>query len=263
MNFIAVDDEPLALRDLKEVLMETVDGCACMGFCSPKKALDYMQTNVADVAFLDIEMGNVNGILLAKKIKDIQPDLHIIFVTSYPQYAVEAFALHATGYLLKPVNGEDIKRELTFIYGKSNLKNEKHIFVQTFGGFDVFVDGQALVFKRAKAKELLAYLVDRRGNSITTKEACAVLWEDRPYDTVQKNYFQNVVVDLRATLRAGGIGDIFIKSRNSLAINPLELECDSYRFLNGDPIAVNSYRHNYMCGYSWAEFTQGTIYGEI
>ena len=74
-----------------------------------------------------------------------------------------------------------------------------------FGGFEVYVDGTALSFGRAKAKELLAYFVDRRGAGVTTREACAVLWEDAPYDTARKNYFQTVVADLRASLREAGL----------------------------------------------------------
>lgn len=258
-RFLAVDDEPLALRDLKQALCSVMPESECVDFRTPQEVIEYVKTTVIDVAFLDIEMGNANGIVLAKRIKDIQPKVHIIFVTSHPQYAVEAFSVRATGYILKPVETEDIKRELTFIYGDTCVNSEKVIHVQTFGGFDVFVGEQRLTFKRAKAKELLAYLVDRRGNSITTREACAVLWEDSLYSSSQKNYLQNIVVELRATLREAGIEDIFIKSRNSLAIAPSLFQCDSYRFMDGDPVAINNYRHDYMPSYSWAEFTLGIL----
>ena len=179
--------------------------------------------------------------------------MHIIFVTSHEQYALGAFQIHATGYLMKPATAEDIARELTFLYGEDDDAKRK-VQVRTFGGFTVHVDGKPLECKRSKTMELLACLIDRHGAPITTREACAVLWEDKPYDTAQKNYFQSLLLDLRTTLREHGAENILVHSRNSLAIAPDQLDCDSYRFLDGDPLAINRYRHNYLPSYSWAEF---------
>lgn len=253
MTYIAVDDEPFALEDIADALREAVPEVALHSFTAPGRALEYAESAPVDVAFLDIELGSMSGLVLAKKLKDLCPEIHIIFVTSHEQYAVKAFQLHATGYLMKPATAEDIRRELTFLYGESETR--RRICVQTFGGFEVYVDGTTLSFGRAKAKELLAYLVDRRGAGVTTREACAVLWEDAPYDTARKNYFQTVVADLRASLREARAEDILRRSRNSLAVAPELLECDSYRFLDGDPAAINSYRRDYLPAYSWAEFS--------
>lgn len=261
MRFLTVDDEPLVLRDLQEVLMQAAPGSECVGFTKPREALAFAERETVDAAFLDIEMGSVNGLVLAKRLKDLQPDLHIIFVTSYAQYAVDAFALHATGYLLKPVQEADIRRELTFLYGERQVpeSREKHIRVQTFGGFEVFVDEKILAFKRAKAKELFAYLVDRRGIAVTTREASAVLWEDEAYSTERKNYYQTILTSLRGTLKEAGISHVLVKGHNRLAIRPELLDCDSYRFLDRDPKAVNQYRRDYMICYSWAEFSMGEM----
>lgn len=254
MNYIAIDDEPFALEDLDEAFHEAVPDGQLALFAKPSMVLEYAGSNQVDVAFLDIELGSMNGLTLAKKLKDMLPDIHIIFVTSYDQYAVSAFQIHATGYLMKPVTSEDITRELTFLYGNSPAADDKRVRVQTFGGFAVFVEEKMLEFKRSKTTELLAYLVDRHGAPVTTREACAVLWEDKPYNIQQKNYFQSLLLDLRTTLSERGAGDILVRSRNSLAIAPERLNCDSYRFLDGDPWAINRYRHDYLPSYSWAEF---------
>ncbi len=121
------------------------------------------------------------------------------------------------------------------------------------------MDGKPLVFNRAKSKELLACLIDRRGAGLTTREACNLLWEDGVYNTSRKNYFQTIVHDLRQTLHNANIESILIKSHNSIAIDPAAIDCDSYRFLDGDPQAIRSYRHDYLPGYSWAEFTIGKL----
>lgn len=263
MNIIVVDDEPLALKDLVRALRSVRPGCEPHGFSTPRAALAHAQEHVADAAFLDIEMPGMSGLTLAKKLKDAQPDLHIVFVTSYEQYALDAFAVHATGYLLKPVQESELERELTFVYGHRPAPTRALIRVRTFGGFEAFASGEPLAFKRSKTKELLALLVDRRGAALTSREACAVLWEDEPCTASQRSYYQSLVADLRATLEGAGAGGALAKSWNSLAIDPDALDCDSYRFLDGDPEAVNSYRGAYLPSYSWAEFSTGLFHSRL
>lgn len=259
MNVIAVDDEPLALGDLIRALRSVQPTCDPIGFATPREALEHAEGAPVDAAFLDIEMPGMSGLALAKRLKDLQPDLHIVFVTSYEQYALDAFALHATGYLLKPVQIDDLRRELTFLYASIPSGQQKRVRIQTFGGFEIFVDGSPLSFRRLKTKELLALLVDRRGASVTAREACAMLWEDAPYDASQRSYYQSLVADLRSALGGAGADDVLVKAWNSLALNPDAVDCDSYRFLDGDPVAVNAYRGAYLPAYSWAELSAGVF----
>ncbi|MDO4265425.1 MAG: response regulator [Eubacteriales bacterium] len=256
MRFLIVDDETLALRDIAQTVRETAPDCELFEFTRPSQALLFAKENALDVAFLDIELGSMNGITMAKKLKFLQPKIHIIFVTSYEQYALDAFSVHATGYLLKPVAAEDIRRELTFLY-QDSLQNR--IRVRTFGGFDVYVDGKPLVFKRAKSKELLAFLIDRRGSSVTLRAAADVLFEDGQYDVNRGKYMQTIYAELRSTLQAAQAELMLEKHHNSYAVNVNAFECDSYRFMEGDPIAINNYRHDYMICYSWAEYSMGEL----
>lgn len=101
--------------------------------------------------------------------------------------------------------------------------------------------------------------MDRRGSDLTTREICSILWKDGIYDRARKNYLQLLLTDLRKTLKEAGIEDILVHRRNSHAVNTKSFDCDSYRFLDGYPLAVNSYRYNYLPSYSWAEFTVGTL----
>lgn len=257
MNFLAVDDEPYVLRDLEEALKSAAPDCGLAGFTAPGPALAYVQRVPVDVAFLDIRLGSMDGLELAGKMKIYQPKLHIIFVTGYGEYAVGAFQIHASGYLMKPVIPEDIIRELEYLYGKK--RQPPRVKVQTFGGFDVFVDGKALSFRRSKAKELLAYLIDKRGVSVPNADACAALWEDAASSISQKSYFRTIVANLLSTLREAGVEEIVVKGYNSLAVVPELLDCDSYRFLEGDPQYIRSYRHNYLPYYQWAEFSVGIL----
>lgn len=256
MRFLVVDDEPLMLEELTEMLGHLRPGADVLGFTKPREALAEMEHQTADAAFLDIQMGSMSGLELAERLKRLHPDLHIIFVTGYQKYAVQAFRLHATGYLLKPVNEEDLERELTFLYGE---RPAGRVRVQTFGGFEVFVDGVPVKFGRAKSKELLAYLIDRKGASTTTANACAALFDGEENALSRKGYFRNIIKDLRTALAEAGIEDILLRGFNSLAIVPEKLDCDYYRFLRGDAAAVNQYRGDYLPQYSWAEFRNGEL----
>ena len=161
MNFLLTDDEPLQLQELTSILRRIRPEAQVFAYTWPDDALEGAKSNSIDVAFLDIQTGGMSGLELALELKRLQPGVHIIFVTGFSQYAVDAFAMHASGYLLKPATEEAVLRELTFLY--QERETSARVRVKTFGGVDVYVDGEPLRFGRAKSKELFAYLVDRRG----------------------------------------------------------------------------------------------------
>lgn len=258
MNIIAVDDEALALGYMLKILKEAAPESHLEGFENPFDALDYLREHPVDIAFLDIEMYGLNGIELAKQFKDAAPSVKIIFSTGFPDYALEAFSVHASGYLLKPPTVEAVKTEI------DNLElppagSMKRVRVQTFGNFEVFVDGVPLRFGRAKAKELFAYLVDRKGAGATTAELISVLWEDRDLSHSLQSQFQTVAADMLKTFKAVNAEDTLIKKRNYLSVDTEKLDCDYFNFLKGDTHAINSYAGEYMSNYSWAEFTTGFL----
>ena len=110
MIFLITDDEPLQLEELKSILRRIRPEVEIYAYTWPDDALEAAKLHPIDVAFLDIQTGGMTGLELAEQLKMIKPDTHIIFVTGYSQYAVEAFAIHATGYLLKPVSEEAVSR---------------------------------------------------------------------------------------------------------------------------------------------------------
>ena len=250
MRFLAVDDEKMMLNTLTEALKNARPDAEILSFLWPQDALEAAGKVPVDVAFLDIEMGGMTGLQLAARLKKVKPDIHIVFVTGFHKYAVDAFAMHATGYLLKPVSEEAINRELTFIYGEPKTKS--HIKVQTFGGFEFFVDGQPVKFGRIKAKELLAYLIDHRGAAVTAGDICAALFEDAD-DKTAKGNLRVLLHELKKSLKNAGAAELLVKGHNSYAIAVEEIDCDFYRFLQGDPVAVNAYQNDYLPAYSWAE----------
>ena len=206
MIAIAVDDEPLMLSALAKAISASADITAVVKFSDCDAAIDHIRDNPADIAFLDINMRGMGGLALAEEILRLCPGCKIVFCTGYEEYALSAFKLHASGYLLKPISVADVQAEIDNIKGVR--KREKPLTVQCFGNFEVFVNGQKLTFKRSKTKELLAFLVDRNGAGVTVAEIGVALWED---DEDRKNhkYIHQLFYDLRHTLEAAGVGEIF------------------------------------------------------
>ena len=246
MNILAADDEELGCRQLVRAIEEVAPNENLMAFQDSNELLKYARNHPCDVAFLDVEMGSISGLEIAKQLKLWYPKVNIVFVSGYNQYMEKAFKLRVSGYIMKPVKKEDIKEELEGLRIPVLLVNKDILVAKCFGTFDVFVNGTSLKFKRSKAKEMLAYLIDRRGNAVTSGELRAILWEDVNTDHNTGVYLQLIKRDLIRTLKEIGQEDIFITSRNKYAINPELISCDYYDYLNNKPAGIR------MEQYQWS-----------
>lgn len=255
MKILAADDEVLALEMLKEAIRDAEPQSEIIAFSKPSLLLEYAKENNSDIAFLDIHMRGMTGVELAKKLKELNPKINIIFVTSYDQYASNALELRASGYIMKPVTAERVKEELENLRYPVIPKKEAKLIVQCFGNFDVFdKDLKPVHFERKKSKEVFAYLVHKNGGSCTIKEIAAALFEDEPYDKKQQDYIQKIISSLVKNLKQVGAEDAINKSYNNISVNKTKIDCDYYNFKDLDVNAVNSYYGEYMSQYSWADF---------
>ena len=247
MKVLLVDDEELQLSRLEEVSRKVLPNADFYAFTNPVKSLE---NNVKyDLAFLDIEMPVLNGIQLAKKLKKINPLTKVVFVTAYNDYALEAFRLHASGYVTKPVNENKIKEEIDELDNAVRVKYTNKLQVKCFGNFEVYHKGEPVKFSYQKSKEVFAYLVDREGSEININELNAVLWEED-----HKSYLRNLIADICQTLKGIGCESVFIKKRNAYHIDVNYIDCDAYEYKKDNPDAVRMYRGEYMIQYPWACF---------
>ena len=250
MIAIAVDDEVLMLGALVAAIKSSPDISDVAQFTSCEDALDYVKETIVDVAFLDINMRGMGGLALAEKIVSVCPSCKIVFCTGYEEYAISAFKLHASGYLLKPVSASDVQTEIDNIKGIQ--QSEKRLNVKCFGNFEVYVNGEKVNFKRSKTKELLAFLIDRNGAGMTAKQICATLFHDDTDDTKNAAYLRQLVLDLKKTLNEIGAGDVLRHETPYYRIDTNLLKCDYFAFLEcGKP----KFYGEYMTQYSWAEST--------
>ena len=254
MIAIAVDDERPMLQTLIEAVSASPDIRQVHSFSTCSAALSWMETGYADVAFLDISMRGIGGLALAEKITQLQPSCKIVFCTGYEQYALDAIQLRCSGYLIKPITAQAVQKELDHI--KKQSAANRVLTVKCFGMFEVFHKGQALTFKRTKAKELLALLIDRNGAGMTGKQICAVLWPEDSDDSKNMDYFRHLMRDLRNTLDAVGAGDVLCQEQYQYRVDPEKIHCDYHNFLrHGTP----AFFGEYMSQYSWAEDTCGLL----
>lgn len=259
MRIICVDDEELVLDLVVYMCSQMPQIDDVKGFLSPFEALDYLSSNKADIVLLDIDMPGMNGISLAVKIKEKHTDISVIFLTGYSNYALDAFRIHANGYLMKPIEREKLEDEIQYALKPKLKPKYPHIFAKTFGVFDFLIDGKSVHFERSKSKELLAFLVDKQGSGVKRAEAFAALYEDKIYDRKMQKQFNVIVHNLKTTLEENGAGEILEMRSGELRVNTELFGCDLYSLLDGDAGAVNAYRGEYMSTYPWASITEAFI----
>ena len=250
MKAIAVDDEIYMLEALQEAVSASSDIEKIEAFSSCSSALAYAAEHSIDVAFLDINMRGIGGLGLAEKLIELQPRCKVVFCTGHEEYAVSAFRLHVSGYLMKPITAEAVQKEIDHIKGVRAA--EKLLTIKCFGNFEVLYNGEILPFKRKKAKELLAVLVDRNGAGMTARQICAILFPDNTDDSKNAAYLRQLVLDLKNTLKTLGAEDVLRHDTPYYRIDTNLVRCDYLSFLeSGKP----QFLGEYMTQYSWAEAT--------
>ena len=250
MKAIAVDDEIYMLETLQEAVSASSDIETVEAFSACSAALAYATENPIDIAFLDINMRGIGGLGLAEKLLALQPRCKIVFCTGYEEYAVSAFQLHVSGYLMKPITAEAVQKEIDHIKGVK--ATEKLLTIQCFGNFEVLHNGEILPFKRRKAKELLAVLIDRKGAGMTAKQLCTVLFPEDTDDTKNAAYLRQLVMDLKNTLKTVRAEEVLQHDTPYYRVDTNLVKCDYLSFLaTGKP----AFYGEYMTQYSWAEET--------
>ena len=264
MRIIAADDERLALEILTEAIHEAMGDVEVASFLKAREILPYVEEHGCDIAFLDIRMRGVSGIEIALKIKAAAPKANIIFVTGFGEYASDAMKLHASGYIEKPVTAEKIKKEVEDLRYPMEERTSFLLKIVCFGNFDVYTaDGMPVHFERSKAKECLAYLVCHCGTSSSIREIASVLFEDEPYSRKQANYMQKIISSMLRSLREAHAEEIIQKDFNTIAIDCKRIDCDYYRFRDGDAAARNLYQGSFMAQYPWAEYVKGYLENQV
>jgi len=230
---IIVDDEKSAINMLEKAIGKDERLNVVGKFTYYADAIDFVKNNPVDIAFLDIEMPEVKGIELAKMLGSINPRIDIIITSAYSEYALSAYQAHVIGYLLKPVDADELRAQIDILDRRYERTPEEppkaeRLKITCFGEFTCVGTAPAK-WKTTRAEELFALLVWSAGRPKTKLQIYEMLWPDAMPETAD-NMFYVACTYIRNTLRDIGFPDIFCRERDKYYIDTDQIDCDMYSF---------------------------------
>lgn len=253
MNILAVDSDRRSLDIIRGILDKHAPGAEVICCEDPLYALACARESEIDVAFLEVNMPELSGLDLGRYLQELNPYINLIYLSGRTDNAYEAMCMHASGYVMKPGEEERIRYELGSLRFPESRKKIKRVYAQTFGNFELFVDGEPVEFKYTRTKEIVAILINNKGAQTTNGEIIADLWEDDADPDKKLSYLCNLRQDLQNTFNRLKLDGIIHKQRGSMAIAVDRIECDLYEWLDDPENSRYKYIGDYMNQYSWAE----------
>jgi len=240
MRVILIDDEQIALEVLDSMLSE-YKGVEIVGrYTHPIVALQDLKHVHADVIFMDIEMGEINGLEIAEKFMD-NNTIEIVFITAYSQYAVDAFEINAMDYLLKPIQEKRLEKTILRlkkkIYQKSirNISKdllENNMCLNSLGRFQVFdSQGEPIYWRTKKTKELFAYLWLKNGNFINKMIIIETIFPEKNLEK-GTTLLHTTIYQLRKSLEKLGFNDGIVHFNEGYKLNiPIKSDIEELKYL--------------------------------
>ncbi len=195
LKVMLIDDEEPALVHLERLLLADGRVEITGKYTSAQKGLDHMQVDPVDIVFLDIGMPEMNGLEAAKRIREIDESVRIVYITAYSDFAVEAFELDVLDYLLKPVAISRVVKTIDrYEHYASQIKGRqpeeaesvKPHAVRCMGRLELLAsdssDTGKIRFRTKKAQEMFAYLLHFKGTWVTKERLITALWREYEQD---------------------------------------------------------------------------------
>jgi CheY-like chemotaxis protein len=120
-GIILVDDNKAVLSYGLLILEEAAPNAMIAGFNWPREALEYAKANRVDLAILDIELGGASGLDLCRELLTVNPCTRVVYLTAYPDYSLDAWDTDASGFLVKPLTPEGVRRQLKKLRGPFSM----------------------------------------------------------------------------------------------------------------------------------------------
>lgn len=196
-----VDDEPLALDYAKKVLSGHSEVEVIGSFTDPIACLEAAEKKAPHIAFLDIQMPEINGLEVAERLLEINPNMYIVFLTAYDVFAVEAFELAALDYIIKPLKEDRLEKTISryqknvMAYGDKESHKEEVLRIQIGEYLSFEIEDNKfspIVWRTAKAQELFIYLLQNHGNYVEKETLMELLWEDKNLESSASLLYTNV-----------------------------------------------------------------------
>ncbi|NEN84958.1 response regulator [Paenibacillus elgii] len=235
LRTILIDDEKPSLNWLSRIIEERKELEIVGSFTKVSELLESFADLRPELVFLDIEMPGVHGIELASRLTELDEDIEIVFVTAYQQYALEAFRVNATDYLLKPVQPEDLQRTVERLMKRKRPAVRKPESgspgIRCFGQFGVYTalnPAEPIRFPTAKTEELLAFFLVHAGVNISKWTLCESLWPGFTPEKAEQN-LHTTVFRLKKTLKHYDM-PVTIHSQRGVYRFETDMRCDYLEF---------------------------------
>lgn len=261
MRAIIVDDEPIMLRSFMRLSEGIPNLDVIAQFESADMAIPYVQENQIELALLDIRMPKMNGIDLAVKLRDICPNILIVFISAYDEYIRDSNLIGGDYYIVKPYKRETIEMMVQKMQILSqNL--HKEIYIQMFGRFNVMKNGVPIAL-RGKAKEILALIASRCGKEISNEEIYETIWEEREYSNVKMKVYYNALKRLKQTLEEESLSDLLLSTPRGQMLNVSLVDCDYYAWKDNHSQERGKFEGEFLSEYSWGEYILADILNDV
>lgn len=192
LTAVLIDDEYYALEGLKMELEELRTVKVIGMYEEGQEALENVKVLKPDVVFLDINMSETNGLDLFAELTENSPQLQIVFVTAYKEYAVEAFELDAADYIVKPVRKERLKKTIARLQKNALLSGGNHSFaIHCLGRLSIRINGKEadIAWRTKKAEEMIAFLACKEGEFVAKEKIAEALWPELDEDKSKANFY--------------------------------------------------------------------------
>jgi len=156
---IADDDESIGAY-LKKIIEEVPDVSVVEVVNNGKEAVKQVEILSPHAVFLDIDMPEMTGVEAARELVELDPVLNFVFVTAYPDYALEAFELYSFDYILKPLDEKRVKKTIRKLKEKismeqaNRLPKNENLLVKV-DGRQIFVHFNEILFIESQKHKLL------------------------------------------------------------------------------------------------------------
>ncbi|OHU86759.1 MULTISPECIES: LytR/AlgR family response regulator transcription factor [Pseudoalteromonas] len=116
MKYLVVDDEPLARQRIQRLLSPLSDYECCAQTGNAEEVISLVECHQPQLVLLDISMPGMDGLEVAKRLSTMDPSPKVVFISAHPEYALEAFGVFASGYLVKPVQQSELHALLRHLF---------------------------------------------------------------------------------------------------------------------------------------------------
>ncbi|GAB0170674.1 response regulator [Lysinibacillus sp. CTST325] len=232
---VLIDNEPLALHYFQNKLQAFQQIQVIQTFTSVEVFLNELPIIEFDVIFLEARLNELTGLELADMIKTDRPHVSVIFITSYKEFALQAYEIGGLDYVLKPISHARLEKTISRIEHEYSIQqmikkaSKTMLNVQCFNQFAAYSNNSLVAFKTEKTKELFVYFILHSNIPIHRDYLIEILWPDLDYVRAKSN-LHTALSYLRKTLNNIGYANCIIFSNKYYIFEKPNILCDLYDF---------------------------------